>query len=245
VRAAVRAAPASARSRGRGGARGRPTRRTSAPAWTRQPRHHQRLSPRHRQLRDHQHRPRAAVADGLCQRWPQDQELDERRLGRPAGAGRPDATPPRCEWDVRGDARAQTRFHFRMGITSVVPWLVVSDSTRGSLVSSVLAGWPRWLPSGGAAEARFTRGRALSSSPSVCPRRATRLASGGCGSVRRVWARGGERRRPVGGVRAWLRSCARPFAIGLVGGQWRSEEGHVMVLEHGCDRRSVVCGGAR
>ena len=93
--------------------------------------------------------------------------------------------PARGEWEVRGDARAETRFHFRMGITSVVPWLVVSDSTRCSLVSSVLAGWPRWLPTGSAAEARFTRGRALSSSPSICPRRATRLACGGSGSVRR------------------------------------------------------------
>lgn len=30
------------------------------------------------------------------------------------------------EWEVRGRARAETRFHFRTGIKSVVPWLVVS-----------------------------------------------------------------------------------------------------------------------
>ena len=30
------------------------------------------------------------------------------------------------ESEVRGDARADPRFHFRTGITSVVPWLVVS-----------------------------------------------------------------------------------------------------------------------
>ena len=31
------------------------------------------------------------------------------------------------EWEVRGDARADTRSHFRTGITSVVPSLLVSD----------------------------------------------------------------------------------------------------------------------
>jgi hypothetical protein len=34
------------------------------------------------------------------------------------------------ESEVRGAARAETRFHFRTGITSVVPWLVVSGSSR-------------------------------------------------------------------------------------------------------------------
>ena len=29
------------------------------------------------------------------------------------------------EWEVRGDAQGETRFPFRTGITSVVPWLVV------------------------------------------------------------------------------------------------------------------------
>jgi hypothetical protein len=33
------------------------------------------------------------------------------------------------EWEVRGDGRVETRFHFRTGITSVVPWLVVSASS--------------------------------------------------------------------------------------------------------------------
>jgi hypothetical protein len=32
------------------------------------------------------------------------------------------------EWEVRGDGRAKTRFHFRTRITSVVPWLVVSGT---------------------------------------------------------------------------------------------------------------------
>jgi len=32
------------------------------------------------------------------------------------------------EWAVRPDARAETRFHFCTGITSVVPSLVVSDT---------------------------------------------------------------------------------------------------------------------
>jgi hypothetical protein len=68
--------PASARPRGRDGPRGRPARRDSAPARTRQPRHHQHLSPRHRQQRDHQHRLRAPVADDLCERRPQDEELE-------------------------------------------------------------------------------------------------------------------------------------------------------------------------
>jgi hypothetical protein len=34
------------------------------------------------------------------------------------------------EWEVRGDARPETRFHRRTGMTSVVPWLVVSGSGR-------------------------------------------------------------------------------------------------------------------
>ncbi len=42
-----------------------PARRHPAPARTRQPRHHQHLSPGHRQQRDHQHRPRPAIADDL------------------------------------------------------------------------------------------------------------------------------------------------------------------------------------
>ena len=32
------------------------------------------------------------------------------------------------EWEVCGDGRAETRFHFHTGSTSVVPWLVVSGS---------------------------------------------------------------------------------------------------------------------
>jgi hypothetical protein len=32
------------------------------------------------------------------------------------------------EWEVRGDARAETRCHFRTVITSVVPSVVVSDT---------------------------------------------------------------------------------------------------------------------
>jgi hypothetical protein len=35
------------------------------------------------------------------------------------------------ESEVRGAARAETRFHLRTAITSVVPWLVVSDSSSG------------------------------------------------------------------------------------------------------------------
>src|SRR6516162_8617380 len=33
------------------------------------------------------------------------------------------------EWEVHADARAETRFHFRTSIASVVPWLVVSGSS--------------------------------------------------------------------------------------------------------------------
>lgn len=43
------------------------------------------------------------------------------------------ATPaPRRQWEVRSDPRVGLRFHFRRGITSVVPWLVVSESGRAS-----------------------------------------------------------------------------------------------------------------
>jgi hypothetical protein len=34
------------------------------------------------------------------------------------------------EREVRGDARVETRFHFGRGITMVVPWLVVPDSSH-------------------------------------------------------------------------------------------------------------------
>jgi hypothetical protein len=34
------------------------------------------------------------------------------------------------EWEVRSDTRAETRFHSRTGITSVVPWLVVSGRSH-------------------------------------------------------------------------------------------------------------------
>jgi hypothetical protein len=36
------------------------------------------------------------------------------------------------EWEVRGDARAETCFHFRTSIASVVLWLVVSGQSRPS-----------------------------------------------------------------------------------------------------------------
>jgi hypothetical protein len=45
------------------------------------------------------------------------------------------------ESEVRGDARAETRFHFRTDITSVVPWLVVSEMVAVDL--AITAG--RWL----------------------------------------------------------------------------------------------------
>jgi len=38
------------------------------------------------------------------------------------------ARPQIGEWEEGGGAPAETRFHFRTGITSVVPWLVVSES---------------------------------------------------------------------------------------------------------------------
>jgi hypothetical protein len=79
-------------------------------------------------------------------------------IGPPAGQPCIDGRTASC-------SRRPSLASFRTGITSVVPWLVVSDRTRCSLVSSVLAGWPLWLPTGSAAEARFARGRALSSSP--------------------------------------------------------------------------------
>jgi hypothetical protein len=42
-------------------------------------------------------------------------------------------SPAIGEWEVRGDARIETRFHFRTGITSVVPWLFVSASRSGPM----------------------------------------------------------------------------------------------------------------
>jgi len=44
------------------------------------------------------------------------------------------------EWEVLGDARVETRFRFRTGITSVAPWLPLSGSSRS---------WPVRLTNGG------------------------------------------------------------------------------------------------
>jgi hypothetical protein len=38
------------------------------------------------------------------------------------------------EWEVRSDARVGARFHFRAGIPSLVPWLVVSGATASGSV---------------------------------------------------------------------------------------------------------------
>ena len=92
--ASIRAASATARARGRDGARGRPTRCDPAPARTLQPRDHQHLPPRHREQRDRQHRAWTAIADDLRKRGPGDQAIDRTatRIGS-AFAGRPGAPP--------------------------------------------------------------------------------------------------------------------------------------------------------
>ena len=41
------------------------------------------------------------------------------------------------EWEVRGDAEAETRFRFRTGITRVVPWRVVSEGAFLSAAAPV------------------------------------------------------------------------------------------------------------
>ena len=62
--ATLRAAPAAPRARRRDGPRGRAADRHPAPARAHQPRHHLDLPARHRQHRDHRHRPRPPRADG-------------------------------------------------------------------------------------------------------------------------------------------------------------------------------------
>jgi hypothetical protein len=54
-----------------------------------------------------------------------------RTTGTVSERATPSARPASGEWEVRGDAWAETRIHFCTGITSVVPWLVVSGSNRG------------------------------------------------------------------------------------------------------------------
>ncbi|MGZ6590122.1 MAG: hypothetical protein ACXVHX_38505, partial [Solirubrobacteraceae bacterium] len=49
------------------------------------------------------------------------------------------------EWEVRGDARAETSFHVRRGITSVVPWLVVSASGSVHVRSCAQFLWLAWV----------------------------------------------------------------------------------------------------
>ena len=47
------------------------------------------------------------------------------------------AAPVSGEWEVRGDAEAETRFRFRTGITRVVPWRVVSEGAFLSAAAPV------------------------------------------------------------------------------------------------------------
>jgi hypothetical protein len=61
--ATLRATPTPARPRRRNGPRRRAARRHPAPTRAQQPRHHQRLSPRHRQPRDHRDRALPTPAD--------------------------------------------------------------------------------------------------------------------------------------------------------------------------------------
>ena len=96
----LRAAPAAARARSRNGARGSPA--GGDPTATRacQPRHHQHLPPGHRQQRDHQHRPRTAIADDLRQRRSPGQAIaTSHGVGR-ATAGRPKVRTP--DWRIGG-----------------------------------------------------------------------------------------------------------------------------------------------
>jgi hypothetical protein len=44
------------------------------------------------------------------------------------------------EWEVLGDARVASRFYFVTGITSVVPWLVVSESSHAPTALHALPG---------------------------------------------------------------------------------------------------------
>ena len=46
------------------------------------------------------------------------------------------------ESEVRGAARAETRFPFRTGITSVVPWLVVSAGSSDVATAHAWTSWP-------------------------------------------------------------------------------------------------------
>src|ERR1035437_9901508 len=68
--APARGTPAPARARRRGGARRRPARRHPEATRACPPRGHLDLSPRHRQLRDHRHRPRPTTTHDPRQRRP-------------------------------------------------------------------------------------------------------------------------------------------------------------------------------
>ena len=134
--APVRPAPAAACPRSRNGTRGRPARGNSTPGRARQPRRYQRLSTRHRQQRDHQHRPRTAITDNLRHRRPSAEAI-EGATGS-TGLRRPTRhlTPG---WRIGGARRRAGRdsLHFAtdflMGITSVVPcWLCVRNQQRAS-----------------------------------------------------------------------------------------------------------------
>ena len=79
--------PTATRPRGRDGARRRPARRDPAATRTREPRHHEHLPAGHRQQRDHQHRPRPAIADDFCQRRPHDQSVERSAIGSASASG--------------------------------------------------------------------------------------------------------------------------------------------------------------
>jgi integrase len=97
---ALRAAPASARARRRDGARGRAADRHPTPARAHQPRHHLRLPARHRQRRDHRHRPRPPRTDDsrtqLASRLIR--AADRRPRRDPSAAGLRPAAANRLAW---------------------------------------------------------------------------------------------------------------------------------------------------
>jgi len=57
---------------------------------------------------------------------------------------------------VRGDAQGETRFPFRTGITSVVPWLVVSEGDHEMAADLVAAFRAEQRPLGGLAGGRWS-----------------------------------------------------------------------------------------
>jgi hypothetical protein len=87
------------------------------------------------------------------------------------GLANSEVSPVFGESGVRGDARAETRFHFGTGITRVVPWLLVSGARSAPGPLGRCRGFRAWVG------AEALRGRSAIEGAQTRQRRAVRQSA--------------------------------------------------------------------